>query len=75
MRALYEGYAEALGAFLHMPLPPWIADHANKDNWMAVAKLRAKTEAANASPDQIQAQASGDQIKAIASFIDKHHDF
>ncbi len=47
MRALYEGYAEALSSYLCMPLPPWIADHPHKDNWLAVAKVRQQTEAAN----------------------------
>ena len=35
MRALYEGYAEALSDYLCMPLPPWIADQPHKDNWLA----------------------------------------
>src|SRR5664280_2216434 len=43
MRALYEGYAQALSDYLRMPLPPWIADKPHKDNWLAVAKLRAQT--------------------------------
>jgi hypothetical protein len=47
MRALYEGYAEALSSYLCMPLPPWIADHPHKDNWLAVARVREQTEAAN----------------------------
>ena len=47
MRALSEGYAEALSDYLCMPLPSWIADAPHKDNWLAVAKLRAQTEAAN----------------------------
>jgi len=47
MRVLYEGYAQALSNYLLMPLPPWIADQPHKDNWLAVAKLRAKTEEAN----------------------------
>ena len=42
-----EGYAEALSSYLCMPLPPWIADHPHKDNWLAVAKVRQQTEAAN----------------------------
>ncbi len=47
MRMLYEGYAEALSNYLCMPLPPWIADRPHKDNWLTVAKLRARTEAAD----------------------------
>ena len=49
MRALYEGYAQGLSAYLAMPLPPWINETPHKDNWLAVAKLRAQTEAANPS--------------------------
>jgi hypothetical protein len=56
-----------------MPLPPWIADTPHKDNWLAVAKLRAQTEAANAAlgkatPDEAPAQ-------TIAGLVDDHHDF
>ena len=73
IRALYEGYAEALAGYLRMPLPPWIADQPHKDNWLAVAKLRAQTEAANATPGkdelgQVPAQ-------TIATLVDDHHDF
>jgi hypothetical protein len=50
MRALYEGYAEALSRHLALPLPPWILDEPRKDNWMTVARVRKKTEDAN--PDQ-----------------------
>jgi len=56
-----------------MPLPPWIADHPHKDNWLAVAKLRAQTEAANAPLGQA---APGDsQAQTIATLLDQHHDF
>ena len=73
MRALYEGYAKALGDYLRMPLPPWIAEHPRKDNWLAVAKLRARTEAANPSSDpEISAKK---RASAIASAIDDRHDF
>jgi hypothetical protein len=73
MRALYEGYARALSDYLRMPLPPWIADHPHKDNWLAVAKLRAQTEAANAPLGQA---APGDsQAQTIATLLDQHHDF
>jgi hypothetical protein len=73
MRALYEGYAEVLSDYLCMPLPPWIADVPHKDNWLAVAKLRAQVEAANAAlsksdPIEVPAQ-------TIAGLVDDHHDF
>ncbi|HUX46268.1 MAG TPA: potassium channel family protein [Terracidiphilus sp.] len=73
MRALYEGYAEALSRFLHMPLPPWIADPSRKDNWQAVARLRAKTEEANAAPEPVGPRPNASQT--IASIVDRHHDF
>lgn len=67
MRALYEGYASALSDYLYMPLPPWIADHPHKDNWLAVAKLRAQTEAASSPSDKT--------TQSIAAIVDDHHDF
>jgi len=73
MRALYEGYATALSNYLHMPLPPWISDQPHKDNWLAVAKLRAQTEAANASP--ISGAQQETAVHTIARLVDDHHDF
>ncbi len=73
MRNLYEGYAEALSRYLRMPLPPWIADQPHKDNWLAVAKLRAKTEAANSPQDE----GADPPIEppSILGLVDHHHDF
>ncbi|HXR40382.1 MAG TPA: potassium channel family protein [Terracidiphilus sp.] len=73
MRALYEGYAAALSDYLCMPLPPWIADRPHKDNWLAVAKLRAQTEAANSA----SGEEDGARVEAqtIATLVDDHHDF
>ena len=73
MRALYEGYAEVLSDYLCMPLPPWVADQPHKDNWLAVAKLRAQTEAAN-SPAREPATASATP-QTIAALVDDHHEF
>jgi hypothetical protein len=73
MRGLYEGYAQALGNYLYMPLPPWIADQPHKDNWLAVSKLRARTESANAFPPG--APSVEDTSRRIAKLIDDHHDF
>jgi hypothetical protein len=73
MRALYEGYAAALSEYLYMPLPPWIADTPHKDNWLAVAKLRAQTEAANPAPGE--ANSNPVQAQTIAALVDDHHDF
>ena len=73
MRALYEGYAEVLSVYLCMPLPPWIADQPHKDNWLAVAKLRAQTEAANAPQNKLTPV--NDLPETIAGLVDDHHDF
>jgi hypothetical protein len=74
MRALYEGYAEALSRFLSMSLPPWIADHPFKDNWLAVAKVRAKTDAAN-PPSSGGGTAAEELSGPISALADHHHDF
>lgn len=44
MRGLYEGYAVALSRHFRMPLPPWVAEHPRKDNWLSVARVRKATE-------------------------------
>jgi hypothetical protein len=73
MRALYEGYAAALSQYLYMPLPPWIAERPHKDNWLAVAKLRAQTEEANPPAGM---RVPGDSpAQTIAALVDDHHDF
>ncbi|MGA2534743.1 MAG: potassium channel family protein [Terracidiphilus sp.] len=73
MRALYEGYAETLSEYLCMPLPPWIADTPHKDNWLAVAKLRAQTEAANSQSQPVTS--SNATQHTIATLVDDHHEF
>jgi hypothetical protein len=73
IRALYEGYAEALAGYLRMPLPPWIADHPHKDNWQAVAKYRAQTETGNSHSNR--GSLAEDGSPAIAAPGDDHHDF
>ncbi len=73
MRALYEGYAAALSDYLCMPLPPWISDLTQKDNWLTVAKLRAQTETANSSLGK--APPDGNASRAIAALLDDHHEF
>lgn len=73
MRVLYEGYAEALSDYLCMTLPPWIADHPRKDNWLAVAKLRAQTEAANSLSEK--GTPVDEASSVISKLIDDHHEF
>lgn len=71
MRALYEGYAQALSDYLCMPLPPWISQRPPMDNWLAVARLRAQTEA-----DKLSGEPSKRNMPhAIATAVDDHHDF
>jgi hypothetical protein len=74
MRALYEGYAEALSRLLYMPLPPWLADRPFKDNWLTVARVRARTDAAN-PPASDRGTAAEDAPSIISTFIDRPHDF
>ena len=74
MRALYEGHAEALSRFLHMSLPPWLADHPFKDNWLTVAKVRARTDAAN-PPSSDRGTAAEDAPSTISTFVDHPNDF
>jgi len=73
MRALYEGYVEALSRYLQMPLPPWISGHPHKDNWQTVARLRAQTEVAE--PHVSQESAPAENPTGILSSIDHPHDF
>ena len=73
MRVLYEGYAEALSNYLCMPLPPWIADRPHTDNWLAVAKFRAQTEAANPGTESTTQTQRTEQT--IATLVDDHHEF
>ncbi|HEX5234316.1 MAG TPA: ion channel [Silvibacterium sp.] len=63
MRLLYEGYAVALSRFFRMPLPPWVAEHPHKDNWLSVARVRQATEAA----------VDGDASRSADLFSDEEH--
>lgn len=74
MRALYEGYAQALSRYLYMPLPPWITDKPHKDNWQTVAKVRDRAEAANPSLRAPGKPAEGSP-HTVYRPIDHHHDF
>jgi hypothetical protein len=72
MRALYEGYAEALARYLNMPLPPWIAAQPYKDNWLTVARLREQTEATAPAPETAP---HPDPAQAAAALLDHPHNF
>ncbi len=74
MRALYEGYAEALNRYLVMPLPQWFSDQPRKDNWQTVARLRAQTEATD-SASPTPAPPAADPTLAASALIDHPHDF
>jgi hypothetical protein len=54
LRQLYEGYAEALSRYLEMPLPPFFIEHAKKDNWLTVARVRSEAEAGGESASKVQ---------------------
>lgn len=45
VRALYEPYAGTLSLYLRMPLPPWVAEKREKDQWKLLNKLRTEAEA------------------------------
>lgn len=45
IRALYEPHALALAAYLRMPLPVWVAEAREKDQWRLLTKLRSETDA------------------------------
>ncbi|HEX3659993.1 MAG TPA: potassium channel family protein [Acidobacteriaceae bacterium] len=49
LRGMYEDYAAALSRFLAMPLPPFFLEHAKKDNWQTVARVRAAAEGEGAA--------------------------
>ncbi len=67
MRLLYEGYAEAMSRYLCMPLPPWISDNPRRDNWLAVARLRAQAEEST--------RQSSDKIAPARDTLHGDHDF
>jgi Ion channel len=73
LRGLYEGYAEALGKYLCMPLPPWMAVQPHKDNWLTVARVRAQAES-DGTVSTAASQAA-EVPQAIATLVDHHHDF
>lgn len=67
MRRLYEPYAQALSAYFHMPLPPWISDKPHKDNWQTVARVRAGAEMANPPAAAVKPE--------VRALLDHFHDF
>jgi len=73
LRALYEGYATALSNYLYMPLPPWIAQKPHKDNWLTVARMRARSDEADLPLDQ-EVHAN-DSSQAVATILEDRHDF
>jgi hypothetical protein len=56
-----------------MPLPPWIADQPQRDNWHVVSQLRSRTEAVPSISDSQSSR--DDATHAIKSLDDNHHDF
>jgi len=72
LRQLYEPYAETLSRYFCMPLPPWIPEQPKKDNWLVVAKLRAKAEEANPASELFAGEGHAHTVGALP---DDHHDF
>lgn len=68
LRTLYEAHAEALAAYLHMSLPPWIPEKPRVDNWERISKLRVQSEAEDAPASTLHGQAA-------ATLLEPHHDF
>jgi hypothetical protein len=69
MRMLYEGHARVLSGYLCMPLPPWIAEQAHKDNWLSVARVREQTESVS------QENVNLETALPLAFQDDEHHMF
>lgn len=44
IRALYEPHALALAAYLRMPLPVWVAEPRERDQWHLLTKLRSEAD-------------------------------
>jgi len=44
IRALYEPHAVALGDYLRMPLPKWVAVPRKNDQWQLLSKMRTEAE-------------------------------
>jgi hypothetical protein len=70
LRALYEGYAEALSEYLFMQLPPWIDERPHKDDWL---KEPAKSGASH-QPHAGRGVETDTVPAAISRFYD-HHEF
>jgi hypothetical protein len=69
MRALYEGYVLALSRYFCMPLPPWVAEHPYRDNWLSVARVRQATEAV------APADVSPASLREVIIHDEEHHLF
>jgi hypothetical protein len=54
VRELYEPHADALSHYLHMPLPPWVAEKKEKDQWKLLTKLRTEAEAIRGQDNQLR---------------------
>ncbi|HZB88598.1 MAG TPA: potassium channel family protein [Terracidiphilus sp.] len=72
MRALYEGYAQAMAAYLSMPLSPWIPAESHANIWMTVARLRAQAETSGQPSAQPSLESAA---QAVGIVTDPHHHF
>ncbi len=58
VRSLYEKHAGAFADYLRMPLPPWVPEVKEKDQWRMLTKLRSEAEAGS----------------RVAAYLNKNHD-
>lgn len=54
VRELYEPHADALSHYLRMPLPPWVTEKKEKDQWKLLTKLRTEAEAIRGQDSQLR---------------------
>jgi hypothetical protein len=59
VRSLYEKYASAFADYLRMPLPAWVPEVKEKDQWRMLTKLRSEAEAGSSR---------------VAAYLNKNHD-
>ncbi|HEX7158967.1 MAG TPA: potassium channel family protein, partial [Edaphobacter sp.] len=59
IRGLYEQHAGAMSDYLRMPLPPWVPERKEKDQWKMLTKLRSEAEAVSSR---------------TAAYLNQHHE-
>lgn len=67
IRALYEPHALALADYLRMPLPVWVAERREKDQWQLLTKLRSEAEIALSGGEPLD-----DRVSSAIFHDDEH---